>query len=184
MSDKQGSSPKQGVARAGPDRPAMEDNVAERIKMEREVRGWSTVTLAEKMAAIGHPINQSAIWRIESGKPRRRVNLDEALGFCEVFQITMEDLTAPPGQVANAHVRRLVGEYVEKWVAWRELDKGMTRIKKQLDAYGEENPDQADLIKALLTHELGVASGGEFNRHYAYDPSKQRSWMGSSRPAK
>lgn len=177
-------SEKKGAARAGPDRPAMEDNVAERIRMEREVRGWSTVTLAEKMAAAGHPINQAAIWRIESGKPRRRVNLDEALGFCEIFQITMEDLTAAPGQVANAHVRRLVGEYVGKWVAWRELDKDMKRIKKQLDDYGEQNPDQAELIKSLLAHELTVASGGEFHRHYAWDPSKQQSWMGSTGPAR
>ncbi|MBU7597359.1 helix-turn-helix domain-containing protein [Streptomyces sp. P38-E01] len=175
-------SDEEGAARVGPNRPAMEDNVAERIKMEREVRGWSTVILAEKMAAAGHSVNQAAIWRIESGKPRRRVNLDEALGFCKVFRITMEDLTSAPSQIANSHVRRLVGEYVEKWVEWRELDTSMTRIRKELDTYGEQNPDQAEMIKSLLTHELEVASGGEFNRHYIGNPQKQRSWMGDISP--
>lgn len=85
----------EGASRAGPDRPLAEDHVAERIKLEREARGWSTVTLAERMADAGHPVNQSAIWRIESGKPRRRVNLDEALGFCKVFDLTFDELTSP-----------------------------------------------------------------------------------------
>ncbi|PWS49977.1 XRE family transcriptional regulator [Streptomyces sp. FT05W] len=131
------------------------------IKLEREARGWSTVTLAERMADAGHPVNQSAIWRIESGKPRRRVNLDEAFGFCKVFDLT----SPPPGQLANPLVRRLVGDYVARWKECRALGKDMRRIQDELAAYTDANPNQEDMVKALLTHELTIASNGEFHHH-------------------
>jgi transcriptional regulator with XRE-family HTH domain len=169
--------PEEGAARAaGPERPLAEDHVAQRIKTEREVRGWSTVTLAERMTEAGHPINQSAIWRIESGKPRRRVNLDEALGFCKVFDIALDELTAPPGLIANPQIRRLVGEYVEQWKQWRALGKSMDAIQAELHTYTEAHPDQDDVVKALLTHELAVASKGEFHYHLAAPPNIQ-SWL-------
>jgi transcriptional regulator with XRE-family HTH domain len=169
----------EGAARAaGPERPLAEDYVAQRIKMEREVRGWSTVTLAERMTEAGHLINQSAIWRIESGKPRRRVNLDEALGFCKVFDIDLDELIAGPGRVANSQVRRLVGEYVEQWKQWRALGKSMDAVQAELRAYTEAHPDQDDVVKALLTHEMAIASHGEF-RHYRGAPSKLQSWLGT-----
>ncbi|MFD3413427.1 helix-turn-helix domain-containing protein [Streptomyces cyaneofuscatus] len=167
----------EGASRAGPDRPLAEDHVAERIKLEREARGWSTVTLAERMADAGHPVNQSAIWRIESGKPRRRVNLDEALGFCKVFDLTFDELTSPPGQLANPLVRRLVGEYVARWKEWRALGKDMRRIQDDLAAYTDANPNQEDMVKALLTHELTIASNGEFHHHRGA-PTQLRSFLG------
>lgn len=164
---------------AGPERPLAENHVADRIKMEREVRGWSTVTLAERMTEAGHPINQSAVWRIESGKPRRRVNLDEALGFCKVFDIPLDDLTAAPGQIANPRVRRLIAEYVEQWKEWRARGKAMDRVQAEIAEYTKAHPDQDDLVKGLLTHELAVASDGEFHRdHQQGVRPRLRSWLG------
>ncbi|MEU9000617.1 helix-turn-helix transcriptional regulator [Streptomyces sp. NPDC048551] len=125
---------KDGAARtAGPDRPVPEEYVAERIKQEREARGWSTVALAEKMAEAGHPVNQAAIWRIESGKPRRRVNLDEALGFCQVFGITMDELTAPPMKHADAVVRGLVRERIAKRAALARVQRDAQILTRELD---------------------------------------------------
>ncbi|MHC0432762.1 helix-turn-helix domain-containing protein [Streptomyces sp. O3] len=125
-------SSKDDAARAGPDRPVPEDYVAERIKQEREARGWSTVVLAEKMAEAGHQLNQAAIWRIESGKPRRRVNLDEALGFCKVFGLAMDELTAPPMKYADALVRELVRERIERSHALARLQKDAQRLKREI----------------------------------------------------
>ncbi|WP_343241228.1 helix-turn-helix transcriptional regulator [Streptomyces sp. SID13588] len=167
----------EGASRAGQDRPLPEEHVAERIKLEREARGWSTVTLAERMAEAGHVVNQSAIWRIESGKPRRRVNLDEAIGFCKVFDLTLEELSSPPGQLANPLVRRLIGEYVDRWKEWRALSKDMRRIQDDLKAYTDANPNQEDMVKGLFTHEMAVASNGEFHHHNAAPP-KLRSYLG------
>lgn len=125
---------KEGTARAaGPDRPVPEDYVADRIKQEREARGWSTVALAEKMAEAGHPVNQAAIWRIESGKPRRRVNLDEALGFCQVFGLTMDELIAPPMKHADAVIRGIVRERIAKRAALARVQRDAQILERELD---------------------------------------------------
>ncbi|GAA3228094.1 helix-turn-helix transcriptional regulator [Streptomyces thermocoprophilus] len=153
-----------GAERAGPSRPLPEDHAAARIKLEREVRGWSTVKLAEEMAAAGHPINQAAIWRIESGKPRRRVNLDEALGFCKVFGITMQDLIGPPGKLATPRIRQLVHEYVQMTLEYRQLRAAIDRnqmhlheIQTELDAYGDKGPEQRGQVDELLRLEERAA---------------------------
>jgi transcriptional regulator with XRE-family HTH domain len=150
-------SSEEGAERAGPGRPMPEEHVATRIKLEREVRGWSTVKLAEEMADAGHPINQSAIWRIESGKPRRRVNLDEALGFCKVFDITMQDLTGPPGELATPRIRELAREYGQMTHEYRQLRAAIDRnqmhlheIQMELDAYGDKGPEQRGQVDELL----------------------------------
>ncbi|MFI1799371.1 helix-turn-helix transcriptional regulator [Streptomyces sp. NPDC020379] len=172
-----------GAARVGPERPLPENNVAERIKLEREIRGWSTQKLAERMAEVGHPVNQSAIWRIESGKPRRRVNLDEALGFSKVFDIPLDDLTGPPGHVSNAQVRRLVGEYVERWKEWRAAREPMDRARDEIEEYIKAHPDQEDMVRALLGYEVSGASGGDFMRHRDV-PHSHRRLIGDEAPAK
>ncbi|MBV2356416.1 helix-turn-helix domain-containing protein [Streptomyces sp. J2-1] len=150
-------SDEEGAERAGPGRPVPEEHVAARIKLEREVRGWSTVKLAEEMATAGHPINQSAIWRIESGKPRRRVNLDEALGFCKVFDITMHDLTGPPGELATPRVRQLAREYVEMTREYHQLRAAIDRnqmhlseIDRELNAYADKGPERRGQVDELL----------------------------------
>ncbi|MCW8383410.1 helix-turn-helix transcriptional regulator [Streptomyces justiciae] len=147
----------EGADRAGPSRPVPEDHVAARIKLEREARGWSTVKLAEEMADAGHPINQSAIWRIESGKPRRRVNLDEALGFCKVFDITMQDLIGPPGELATPRIRQLVRDYVRGTREYRQLRAAIDRnqmelhsIQMELNAYGDKGPEERGQVDELL----------------------------------
>jgi transcriptional regulator with XRE-family HTH domain len=151
-------SSKDGAARAaGPDRPVPEDYVADRIKQEREARGWSTVALAEKMAEAGHPVNQAAIWRIESGKPRRRVNLDEALGFCQVFGLTMDELTAPPMKYADAFVRDLVRERIEKSHALADLQLDARRLERrirdlefELDHFANNGAEQKAELDQLI----------------------------------
>ncbi len=148
---------KDGTARAaGPDRPAPEDYVADRIKQEREARGWSTVALAEKMAEAGHPVNQAAIWRIESGKPRRRVNLDEALGFCQVFDLTMDELTAPPMKHADPVVRGLIRDRIAKKAALTRKQRDVQILEREIEhiefelahfaSYGEEQKTELEQL--------------------------------------
>ena len=72
-----------------------EDVVARRMRLEREAREWSPADLARALTNAGCPINQSSIWKIENGKPRRRISLDEAVAISRVFNITMEDLLTP-----------------------------------------------------------------------------------------
>lgn len=139
-----------------------EENVARRIKMEREARGWSTATLAERLTEAGYPLNQSAVWRIESGEPRRRVNLDEAIGFAKVFDISLDNLVGPPEIAANAHVKRLLADFAESWQKSVASRKEMDRARDALDAYGRAHPNLEELIRAMITRVVADAAGDDY----------------------
>lgn len=71
-----------------------EDNVATRIKVERDKRGWSTTLVSDLLNEAGYEMNPSAVWRIENRK--RRINLDEAIGFADIFDLSLSNLVGPP----------------------------------------------------------------------------------------
>jgi len=69
-----------------------ETRLAERIAVERAARGWSLETLANAMSECGCSIDQSAIYKIEKGEPRRRITVDELVAFSDVWAIPVERL--------------------------------------------------------------------------------------------
>lgn len=81
-----------------------EAHVAEHVREERERRGWSTAELAQRVTDAGCPINQSAIWRIESGEPRRRISVDELIAFSKVFDLSIERLLGPTGDTFGIYL--------------------------------------------------------------------------------
>jgi transcriptional regulator with XRE-family HTH domain len=139
-----------------------EENVARRIKLEREARGWSTATLADRLTDAGYPLNQSAVWRIESGEPRRRVNLDEAIGFAKVFDVSLDNLVGPPEIAANAQVKQLMAEFAASWEKSVAARKEMDQAREALDAYGRAHPNLAELIGAMVTRVVADAAGYDY----------------------
>ena len=82
-----------------------EDNVAARITIERERRGWTLEGLAKRMTDAGCPIAASAIYKTEQGQPRRRIVVDELVTFSRVFGISVDQLLLDPELEAD---RRLI----------------------------------------------------------------------------
>lgn len=72
-----------------------EANLAERVRVERERKGWSYERLAEQMKAAGCPTQSAAMFRIEKGDPPRRITVDELIAFARVFGTTEADLLKP-----------------------------------------------------------------------------------------
>lgn len=68
--------------------------------------------MARLMAEVGRPVNQTAIWKIENGTPRRTISLDEALALAQVFGLTLNELTQPPDEDFRA-IRRLLTDLSE-----------------------------------------------------------------------
>jgi len=130
--------------------------------MEREWRGWSTATVAEKMAEAGHPLNQSAVWRIESGDPPRRVNLDEAIGFAKIFDITLDSLIGPPEVAADAHLAGLLKTFIGHWEEWIHAQDEMNSARAALDTYMDAHPHQRELVQAMITRDLARAAGDRY----------------------
>ncbi|MDT3395803.1 helix-turn-helix transcriptional regulator [Streptomyces sp. B1866] len=129
-----------------------EENLAIRIKLERESRGWGTNAVSDRLNAAGYEMNPSAVWRIENRK--RRVNLDEAIGFAEIFGLSLENLVGPPKLAAHARAMELV-EYVRR--AYREVHRAnlaFTQARDALDAYLQQHPDIRDEVDAAVSHAI------------------------------
>jgi transcriptional regulator with XRE-family HTH domain len=132
-----------------------EENAAQRLKMERESRGWSTAEVARRMSEAGFPINQSSVWRIESADPPRRINLDEAIGFAKVFGLTLEDLIGPPEVFVDSTMRRLVALFQEALDRAQDMLDEMDRAEAAMHEYIEEHPEAFSGVEDILA---GIAA--------------------------
>lgn len=74
-------------------------------------------------------MSQSAVWRIESGEPRRKISVDELIAFSRVFGKPIEALLRPP---RPEYPTDLVQAYLIQWMnqekrAWQErLDAALS----------------------------------------------------------
>ncbi|MFE8939956.1 helix-turn-helix domain-containing protein [Streptomyces sp. NPDC007872] len=124
-----------------------EDNAAKRIKAEREQRGWSTTTLSDRLNEAGYEMNPSAVWRIENGK--RRINLDEAIGFAEVFGVSLSNLVGPPALAAAGRAMELIDTVVAANAAAQRAQHAWRRATNDLAAYLDDHPgirEEADVM--------------------------------------
>ncbi len=121
---------------------ASEDNLARRITYEREQRGWSYAGLAQRMTAQGCAIDQSALYKVEKGSPRRRISVDELVAISEVFALPMTELLAPPELMAERQVLSILERYRQARAEVRvaqealyDLLKGDDHVKAALEQH-------------------------------------------------
>ncbi|MEB8343909.1 helix-turn-helix domain-containing protein [Streptomyces endophyticus] len=138
--------PSQGVLLSG------EDNVAVRIKLEREARGWSTNALSDRLNEAGFDMNPSAVWRIENGK--RRINLDEAIGFANVFGLDLRNLVGPPQLAAQARAMELIDTVIDAFRGTQRANAAFTEARDTLDAYLAEHPDIRDEADVMVSNAI------------------------------
>lgn len=138
--------------------PGAEDDLARRVAYERDKRGWSTEGLAARMTAAGCPIQQSAIWKIENGKPRRRITVDELLAFAEVFGTDITGLLQPPELVISSEVHALLTEmwflYDVKAQAEERIKQAFGRASDILREHPRASPSARALRDWVLAHPL------------------------------
>lgn len=142
--------------------PASEDNAARRIAQERQLRGWTIPLLAEKVTAAGVPLNQSAVWKIESGNPRRRITLDEAVAFAEVFDMSLEQLLIPPEDVERKKALQWFGEASGQLdMLYRQMRSAGTAFRqfmKLMGALGQEEQDRCRRVIADNAERLALTA--------------------------
>ncbi|WP_455353800.1 helix-turn-helix domain-containing protein [Streptomyces sp. SYSU K217416] len=146
MSDDEHDEAPEGVLLKG------EDNAARRIKAERENRGWSTTTLSGRLNEAGYEMNPSAVWRIENGK--RRINLDEAIGFAEVFGVSLSNLVGPPALAAAGRAMELIDTVVAANLAAQRAQHAWRRATGDLAAYLDENPDIREEADVMVSNAI------------------------------
>jgi transcriptional regulator with XRE-family HTH domain len=129
-----------------------EDNAAKRIRVERDKRGWSTTTLSDRLNEAGYEMNPSAVWRIENGK--RRINLDEAIGFAEVFGVSLSNLVGPPALAAAGRAMELIDTVVAANLASQRAQHAYRRATNDLAAYLDEHPDIREEADVMVSNAI------------------------------
>jgi len=128
---------------------AGEENIAVRIKLERDARGWSTNAVSDRLNAAGYEMNPSAVWRIENGQ--RRVTVDDALGFAEVFGISLANLVGPPRLAAHTRAMELVDDIRRAYRASHMANLAAAEARDALDVYLDQHPDVREEAEAAAS---------------------------------
>ncbi|GAB2583673.1 hypothetical protein GCM10027168_15580 [Streptomyces capparidis] len=130
-----------------------EENAAVRIKLEREARGWSTNALSDRLNEAGYEMNPSAVWRIENRK--RRINLDEAIGFAQIFSIPLRNLVGPPQLAAQRRATELIDEVVNAFRETQRANAAFSRARVALDRYLAQHPELREEAEFMVSEAIG-----------------------------
>lgn len=141
-----------------------EENVAIRIKLEREARGWSTNVVSDRLNEAGFEMNPSAVWRIENRK--RRVNLDEAIGFAQVFGLELRNFVGPPRLAAQGRAMELIDAVVHAFRETQRANAAFTQARDTLDAYLVKHPDIREEADVMVSHAMAEAAGSQLALAY------------------
>ncbi|MFF1482857.1 helix-turn-helix domain-containing protein [Streptomyces sp. NPDC058301] len=145
-------------------------NVAVRIKLEREACGWSTNALSDRLNEAGFEMNPSAVWRIENRK--RRINLDEAIGFAEVFGIDLRNLVGPPQLAAQARAMELIDAVVDTFRERQRAAAAHTQATDDLDAYLAEHPDIREEADVMVSNAIAAEATQHLLETYGPPPGR------------
>ena len=147
-----------------------EENVVVRMKLEREARGWSTTALSDRLNDAGFEMNPSAVWRIENRK--RRINLDEAIGFAEVFGVELRNLVGPPQLAARARAMELIDAVTDAFRETQRANADYTRARDSLDTYLAEHPDIREEAEVMVSQAIAKASATHLRDAYGPPPGE------------
>jgi transcriptional regulator with XRE-family HTH domain len=147
-----------------------EENVAVRIKLEREARGWSTNSLSDRLNEAGFDMNPSAVWRIENRK--RRINVDEAIGFAEVFGIDLRNLVGPPQLAAKARAMKLIDSVVDAYRETQRANVAFSKARDALDAYLAEHPDIREEADVMVSNAIAQVASNHMRETYGSAPGE------------
>lgn len=140
-----------------PKKPArsvpFESQMAERIRLEREQRGWSLDGLAKRVSDAGCPLDRSAIYKIERGD--RRITLDEAGALALVFGTSIDRLMQPAAVVASKRAQKLFDQYVKLLGEIDDRHRELERIRHDVLALEDGHPGEVLEAMAALEPDAG-----------------------------
>lgn len=131
-----------------------EEHLAQRVQAERERRGWTNEGLAKRMADIGCPMSGSAIFKIEKGEPRRRIVVDELVGFSRVFKLPVTELLIPPDLAVSKEFVRLLDAWAQALADGREAEARAGEAFRTLRGVVREELDRRPDVEWTLARVL------------------------------
>jgi hypothetical protein len=98
------------------------------------------------------PMNQSAIYKIEKGSPRRRITVDELLGFAKVFETSISALVLDPSIVDEAQAAQL-------FKAWKEAHADFLEAGRRAEDARHAFTERVGLPPDTVDSVIQAASG-------------------------
>jgi hypothetical protein len=95
-------------------------------------------------------MNQSAIWKIEHGQPRRKITVDEAVTFARVFETTLEELLNPPELVTETALLELLSKYENHFAAAAARRTSCNEVALELEDFLARHPDARRALTEAL----------------------------------
>ena len=127
-----------------------EEYLARRVAAEREARGWTYDSLAKRMGDAGCPIAPSAIFKTEKAEPRRRIVVDELVGYSRVFGIPVQELLLPPEVARSRELARLVIRWDTARVATQQAQEESEAAWTDLKEYAAEHEDSGTEVQKAI----------------------------------
>jgi transcriptional regulator with XRE-family HTH domain len=127
-----------------------ESYLADRIASERARQRMSLEGLATRMTKAGCAINQSAIYKIEQGQPRRRITVDELVAFSRVFGLPLDDLLTDPVLVRAGQIAPLLEEYWQLRVKFAEAGTEYLRRTTEIMEQVRERAEESGIAKSAI----------------------------------
>lgn len=136
-----------------------EATLAERIAVLRKDKKMTYEALATAMTEAGRPMTRDAIHRIENGKPRRKVSVDELVALTKVFGLSFEDLLMPMELVNQKRAADLLRRSAVVNSQLNELAVESFALSVEVATLALDQPELADYIYKHAAHAAGVAPG-------------------------
>lgn len=133
-----------------------EQALAERVAAERALRGWTFDELAQRMTDAGCAINGSAVYKIEKGRPRRRITVDEHVAFSRVFELPLEELLTPPAIAASAAARAALNEWLIASTRRRDAEREELSALDRLHELVVADEDLAEVVREMILEMFGA----------------------------
>jgi len=159
-------------------RETVERNIAARVKAERQARGWSLETMSKELEAAGFPAAVSSLHRLEREDPPPRIGVDQALAFCDVFELAFEELTRAQVSPAVADVALDLARYLaavevltsarrevlgaEAAVLERARPRGKDEIEEAVQIWQRRSSVDEDIASEFVEFLTGRAQASPF----------------------
>lgn len=126
-----------------------EVQLARRIAFERDRHNMTYEGLASRMNKAGCPIQPSGLYKIERGKPPRRILVDELLALAECFNTTVEQLLRPIELVLDEELASLVDLERDALYEFDHAQSNAHEAARDLAGYVEKNPEVREKLNAM-----------------------------------
>jgi transcriptional regulator with XRE-family HTH domain len=131
-----------------------EEFLARTIERLRTGADWTYAELSQRMADAGCPIERSSLQKIERGRPRRKITVNELVAFSRVFRTSVPDLLISPS-------------YRDDKMFFQDVKDGVSTAQKVLESENALREILDRVVESCLEPDKGPEREAALRKDYA-----------------